>query len=378
MSEYGTGNNILNTGLTIPSKGNYIEQVFSEEPSAYPTDGVQDGYWYSYATEVGSETKSKGSFIGVISSLVLNDYPTNGIKGDYWYEYTNYEVTQKAGDFISNVNSTIENEYPENGIQDGYWYIYKTSSSEQYPAELIEQVQSEEASTYPENAISGDYWYIYQGIVPIDLYEITDANLIEGITYIHEINNEEDYVIGIASSAEIKCGILCDEAEAQKYLGLTCRYYNKQGKETEWKQIGKFVVDEIKGKTAKTAILTGYDVVSQFDIIIDEWIEETAFPITLGDMFASLCEYCGATPATTTFLNSDFEVKDNFQAIGITGRQILAYIAGVAGGYACANPQGLIEIRQYKTNNIVLNKTKYTSPLTKAIYTTEPISRLVV
>lgn len=85
------------------------------------------------------------------------------------------------------------------------------------------------------------------------------------------------------------------------------------------------------------------------------------FPITLKDMFSSLCTYCGCTAYSTSFTNSTMKVNDNFTGINITGRAVLGYIAQCAGGFAKANANGSIAITKFTTSSTTLDRTKYKS-----------------
>ena len=133
---------------------------------------------------------------------------------------------------------------------------------------------------------------------------------------------------------------------------------------------------EIEGRT--TANITGYDFISKFDIVVDDFIENTTFPISLGQFFSNLCEYCGCQAFSTTFPNSTFSVKDNFTATGISGRQILQYIAEVAGGFVVAEPDTKIRIKNYQINdNINLGSSDYIK-YNYQLYTTPIITGIVV
>lgn len=93
-------------------------------------------------------------------------------------------------------------------------------------------------------------------------------------------------------------------------------------------------------------------------------------------MFASLCAYCGCQELTQDFPNSSYEVKDNFEGINLTGKDILQYIAECAGGFVVANQNGYIQIRNYQNNPLVLGNNRYVSNIS-AIYNTPIITSVV-
>ena len=97
-------------------QGDYVDDVSSTASNAYPSNGVQNGYWYVSA---GSE-RQKGSANGTVNSLTSNAYPNDGVSGNYWYTYSG--SAQEAGTQVGTVESYNSSAYPDDGIQDGYWY----------------------------------------------------------------------------------------------------------------------------------------------------------------------------------------------------------------------------------------------------------------
>ena len=108
-----------------PSKGSFIENVYSAYESTYPTNGQSGSYWYEY---VGQETVySQGSYIDQVSSNDRSAYPDNNYSGSYWYVYNSSDTIPEyytQGDYIKDVRDPSEDAYPENGRHaDGYWYV---------------------------------------------------------------------------------------------------------------------------------------------------------------------------------------------------------------------------------------------------------------
>ena len=100
----------------------YMGTVSSTDASAYPTNGSQDGYYYS--NRRSSTSYSKGSANGSVSSTNRSQYPDNNYSGSYWYVYDRDEVSYSQGSYISDVENDDPSAYPENGRHtDGYWYV---------------------------------------------------------------------------------------------------------------------------------------------------------------------------------------------------------------------------------------------------------------
>lgn len=71
-----------------------------------------------------------------------------------------------------------------------------------------------------------------------------------------------------------------------------------------------------------------------------------SFPATLGTLFSDACDSCGISYQSTTFKNSSFLVGSPPEG-DYTFRQIIGYIACIAGGNARINRQGYMEIISY-------------------------------
>lgn len=384
----------------------YIGEIISSSPTGFPQNGfdVNGAYLNNSAVNYFIFNReedvdgTKGEFIEEVEEN-SKIYPDNGIQDNYWYVYndskyysetTGYQIsTTIKPPLIGSVTARNQrNAYPDNGVftlPDGtveaqFYYVYKDYTTEYSKGSYINNVSSFTRTAYPDdNYIINDGWYVYMGEENIQSAEliIDDTKLMGGVNYIQEVNTSEDLQIGTASSAQVNFTIFADDADATtQYLNKPFEYYKLRNQ--EWKKIGEFVLTkaEIEGRT--TANITGYDFISKFDIVVDDFIENTTFPISLGQFFSNLCEYCGCQAFSTTFPNSTFSVKDNFTATGISGRQILQYIAEVAGGFVVAEPDTKIRIKNYQINdNINLGSSDYIK-YNYQLYTTPIITGIVV
>lgn len=384
----------------------YIGEIISSSPTGFPQNGfdVNGAYLNNSAVNYFIFNReedvdgTKGEFIEEVEEN-LKIYPDNGIQDNYWYVYndskyyseiTGYQIsTTTKPPLIGSVTARNQRDaYPDNGVftlPDGtveaqYYYVYKDYTVEYSKGSYINNVSSFIRTTYPDdNYVINDGWYVYAGEENIQSAEliVDDTKLMGGVNYIQEVNTSEDLQIGTASSAQVNFTIFANDADATtQYLNKPFEYYKLRNQ--EWKKIGEFVLTkaEIEGRT--TANITGYDFISKFDIVVDDFIENTTFPISLGQFFSNLCEYCGCQAFSTTFPNSTFSVKDNFTATGISGRQILQYIAEVAGGFVVAEPDTKIRIKNYQINdNINLGSSDYIK-YNYQLYTTPIITGIVV
>lgn len=364
-------------GATGKFKSDLIGQVVSVNRSAYPDNGIQNNKWYEFVKEEDSTVKKRGDYIQNITSYEINGYPEDGIKDGKWYVYQDYDIERYQGSYIETVSSGSATAYPQNGYSAPYWYVYDGSAEDTYKGSFVDYVINTSYSAFPQEGTQDDYWYSYIGETANDIYTITETELAGGVDYTHDINNASDFVIGTAASAQIKFSIKEDVRSAQKYEGLTARWYNQQGSSSEWKQMGRFIITDVNAQDQMTSTLLGYDFISKFDIYVDDWLDGLTFPMTIGNFYKGLCEKVGVDYKTLTFINSGYYFEDNFTSNNITARQLLQYIAQCASAYATVDENGVADLRQYLSKDVSLDKTKYTK-LNYAYYTITPIGKLTV
>ena len=185
---------------------------------------------------------------------------------------------------------------------------------------------------------------------------IEDKNLFGGVKYSHSCNADTDLTVGTTACAEVS---FTTNALQPDSLNSSFTYKVVFNGNYYYTTAGVFNIKEITKNTHGKYEVKAYDNISKFDIIVDSWIDSLTFPITLKDMFTSLCTYCGCTAGSTTFTNYSMKVNDNFTGINITGRTVLGYIAQCAGGFAKALPSGGIYIAKFTTSSKTLDNTKY-------------------
>lgn len=126
-------------------------------------------------------------------------------------------------------------------------------------------------------------------------------------------------------------------------------WYVKMSSDADWRHMGVFTLADADFPDKQTANIKGYDYIYKFDKVVDEWIDNLTFPITLGRMFEGLCSACGCQSYDDEFPNSTFIMnKQPFTAVNITGRDVLQYIAECACGFVVCDKDGFIAIKNYQ------------------------------
>lgn len=354
----------------------FVETVSSQDENAYPKNDVFDDYFYEY-TGYTLGAPSAGGFIEEVNSLNGAEYPENGIQNDYWYEYTKTIRTFEMGEYLDRVESTDEEAYPSNGILGDYWYVAKGfETGNLYEGKFIQQVETNDANAYPVNGTLGNYWYKYQKEYQGYKLMIDDSNIKGGIDYNIDVNPEEDYIVGTVASAEIAFDYDNTKRDIQKYINANeCWYYTWQPNDNDWRKMGVFYLEDIT-EIRDTINVKAYDNIIKTEKYIDDFISSyTSWPTNLTNFFINLCNYLDLPSKINPMVvlyNRNF-INDNFEAVNITGRQLLQYIAEAAGGFIMADADGAIYLTRYEMDsNKSLDKSKYVKYL-KHNYTTQAI-----
>ena len=106
-----------------------------------PSDSSVDQYWIYHSPTLGARDNGayirisaydiketpynvKGSFIEDVYSTDTSAYPSDSISINYWYTANGYDSTYSQGTKVDTVNDKTETTYPNNARHtDGFWYV---------------------------------------------------------------------------------------------------------------------------------------------------------------------------------------------------------------------------------------------------------------
>ena len=120
----------------------------------------------------------------------------------------------------------------------------------------------------------------------------------------------------------------------------------------ERRLIGSFIAQEpvLSGGLMK---VTAYDRLILLDRELSGFLKTLTWPITLGDLAGEVCSHCGLELVTPEFPNSEFSVPCP-TGDGITGRQLMMWIAQAAGSFCRATPTGAVEFGWYQPASLLV------------------------
>ena len=247
-----------------------------------------------------------------------------------------------------------------------------------YKSRWVDEVETNIRSAYPTDGIQGNYWYVYKKSYDGYKLQINDWQIKGGVDYKHNINPEKDFTIGCVASAEIDFNYDNTADDFQQYLDADyCDYWTWQPNDETWRLIGRFWLTDAEYNRNLVKV-KAFDAILATDAYVDEFITNTTYPISITDFFNNLCQLLGVTGRINSSLaNTTFTFQDNFEAINITARQLLQYIAEATGGFIKVEPDGTLYLTTYSSSGKTLDNSNYIS-YAKQRYTVEPISGLTV
>ena len=322
--------------------------------SAYPDDGIQDGYWWvKQETIYGYEPEYDETPIAQVNSENTNEYPVNGVKNGYWYKKTDDVIlTDIKGAFIQEVFNKDQYYYPNNGVANNRYYEFAAQiPDDYYPGSYVGMVSSI-TSDFPTSGEQDGYWYeeidTSDGFYPA----WTIHNIIGGVSYIQNINPDNDYIIGAVATASI-------QFETTSKVPL--RWDAEYGFFNDGKLVGMFDITKCEKQSSGGYKIEGYDFTNRLNAVVDDLLfNQITYPITLKELFSNLMESCDVPYIDkVTYTNFDFEVNDNFEGTNITAKQVLQYIAEVTGSFAYATAEGKVNLAHYADSVKYLTNTEY-------------------
>ena len=168
----------------------------------------------------------------------------------------------------------------------------------------------------------------------------TDNDIVaSGIDIRDYLNADQDLVIGKSMMSEVSFEMFAETFMNSFNIGsFTLEIGVEINGTTEWIMIGTYKpVEPQKYIDAKTVTVYAYDNMSKFDVPAEDWLKSLTYPMTVRQMFESLCSYVGVTGevgnALTNMLNRSFS-EPPITNLGVMCRDVLEAIAEACGCYA--------------------------------------------
>lgn len=198
------------------------------------------------------------------------------------------------------------------------------------------------------------------------LTKLTDADIVEDGFYIDRYCFPSDELeIGTAIEAEAEITLDNSDGRLNAYhfdgARLTVILTVKKWDARKWENakpytmyMGCFTVDDVT-KNKSTITLCALDDMAKFDAEITDY--DLQYPATLAQIANHACDKCGVLGFFTAsnLTNGDFVVAERPDTEGLTWRQLISWVAELAGGNAFVNHIGRLCIQWFTETDITLS-----------------------
>ena len=205
--------------------------------------------------------------------------------------------------------------------------------------------------------------------------EIDDKDLVHGsLTYTEASQAGEEFTIGGTVASDISFTILNKpEYENIVFMGATVfvniglqiqegidahflqpsQPSKMKGYEEKWEYVplGRFNIDYVN-RQRNTIQLKAIDNMINLDKPYS--LSKLSYPATLYQIYVNACNVCDIPVGTTSFPNMDYIVNERPQD-DLTFRDVVGYVAELAGCFAKCNRHGALELRWYEQTDIELD-----------------------
>lgn len=189
----------------------------------------------------------------------------------------------------------------------------------------------------------------------LDYEDKDDDFLSSGIGFTDETSAENTFSIGSAIMNTFSFKLNNANGKYDATIFQDAEIFPQIGMEidgsVEWLDKGVYLVADPGSRGSSIAFAT-FDRMAKMHIPFSG--ANIVFPITLGALALATCAYCGVELATTEFPNHDYVIESSPIGASYNCRQIISFIAQIAGCYARFNNAGKLEIAWYReTENVV-------------------------
>lgn len=169
---------------------------------------------------------------------------------------------------------------------------------------------------------------------------------IQSVTLTQCVNADKELTLGSVCASALEAKLITPGGGLSLTAGEQVTLYKVEDSGARRKQ-GVFTLEKPTRTTANTMLLTGYDNMTKLDKDLTQWLAGlNGWPYNILTFAAMVCGECGLTFVPGQAPNQDFSVEQ-FSATGVTGRQLMKWIAEVMCSFCRANADGNIELGWY-------------------------------
>lgn len=206
---------------------------------------------------------------------------------------------------------------------------------------------------------------------------------IQSVTVTSKVNPDTELTPGGVCATMLEAAVIAPDGlpiQAGQKVALFSVY--DDGHQT---MTGIFQAEKPEKASANIYKFTAYDRVCRLDQDISQWLYGLeGWPYTLWELAKLVCDHCGVTLKDTQLPNGAYSVAA-FSGQGITGRQVLSWIAQAAGRFCRATPEGELEFAWWRPTAIAIGPGQtdsqdfyYQGSLSFSDYTVAPVEKVQI
>ena len=128
----------------------------------------------------------------------------------------------------------------------------------------------------------------------------------------------------------------------------------------EYVPLGTFYFSTPEQRRVANISCEALDGMQLFNVDVDDWWASLTWPLTRGQLLASLCAYVGVTLKTTTFPGSDVSIASApMVGNGLVGKDVLGWIAETACAYARMSRDDRLELVWFAAQDVKLTQNQH-------------------
>lgn len=180
-----------------------------------------------------------------------------------------------------------------------------------------------------------------------------EAWSIRSATLTECVNSGTELTIGSVCSACLELEIL-DTAGTLALIANDLITLIKEDDAGQRVQVGIFHMEQPTKASVNVYKVTAYDAVSYLDCDLTAWLQGlTQWPYRLDTFAQMVCRACGLELITGDTPNGEFPVQQFYKS-GVTGRQLMRWVAEIACRFCRATADGKIELAWYTPSGVTV------------------------
>ena len=179
---------------------------------------------------------------------------------------------------------------------------------------------------------------------------------IQSCTITESVNSGTELTLGSACCSCLEAMIITPGGGLNLTAGQVIKLHkvDDAGNKT---RVGMFRLEQPTRKSEHSYQITAYDLMTNLDRDMTQWLKTFSnWGCTLVEFADEVCEACGLHLKNMDFPNNQFPVQQFFKS-GVTGRQLMQWVAEIAGCFCRMDADAYVELAWYTDHGVTISAT---------------------